>query len=114
MLGQSQSEQWTTLNSPPARPTPSAEDVKPRFVIDMQTVSEAISSGPPMIIITNIKCRGFEDKVCLPDPDQITSKDHTHVEFVNFYKNKIPILLNFTRAKNILHKLQGVPEKTLL
>ena len=60
------------------------------------------------------KCRGCEAKVCLPDPDQITSKDHTHVEFVNFYKNKIPILLNFTRAKNILHKLQVVPEKTLL
>ena len=35
--GQSQSEQWTTLNSPPARPTPCAEDVKPRFVCWTQT-----------------------------------------------------------------------------
>ena len=37
MPGQSQSEQWTTLNSPPAHPTPSVEDVKPRFVCRTQT-----------------------------------------------------------------------------
>ena len=95
MPGQSQSEQWITLNSPPSRPTPSAEDVKPRFVIDMQTVSEAISSGPPMIIITNIKCRGFEDKVCLPDPDQISSRDQffTQIRFVQILPQPKNILL---------------------
>ena len=85
--GQSQSEQWTTLNSQPVRPTPNAEDVKPRFDFDMQTVSEEKWSEPPMIIITIIKCRGCESKVCLPDPDQISSRDHFFTQ-INSYQFK--------------------------